>query len=1692
MATHRGDAAKSNLEFMKVKKIQFGILRPREVQALSVVEIKNERIYDDNGLPNHGGINDTRMGTTDKGILCGTCQGDSKECPGHFGHIQLAQPVFHIGYIDLVKKILKCVCYNCYKLLIRPTHEKYNALKKIKDPKLKLAKVYKVCKDIKTCGKPDKAKENFIDGCGQKQPRLRKRALTLRAEFPFDEEETGDDKKDLTPGDCLKILGMISEFDANFMGFDGYTSKPEWLIITKLPVAPPPVRPSVTMGSSMKQEDDLTHQYLQILKANNQLKTNLNTANHIISENAQLLQFYCATLIDNEQAGNMVSRHKSGKAIKAIRSRLKGKEGRLRGNLMGKRVDFSARTVITCDPTLDLDQLGVPRSIAENITIPEVVTHQNFEQLKKLVRNGPSNWPGAKYIIGDGGKMVDLSYARTTEAFLDFGYVVERHLSDGDFVLFNRQPSLHKMSIMGHRVKVLPYSTFRLNLSVTGPYNADFDGDEMNMFVPQSLETKAEVKEIMHIPKQIISPQSNSPVMGIVQDTLAGIMMFTYRDTFLELDMVMQLLMWVEDFDGKIPAPAILKPKPLWTGKQIVSLIIPNINLTKDRASPGDKEDPWSNLKDNRIIIKKGELISGIICKKTVGDKAGGIIHIVTNDQGPEAARDFLSRAQRLINNWLLNFGHTVGVQDTIAENRVLEQIAVTLSKAKEKVKLKLLKAQDGRLKCQPGKDMLETFEAKVNKTLNDARNEAGKLARNSLDVSNKIILMVLAGSKGNDNNISQIMACVGQQNVEGKRIPFGFDRRTLPHFGRDDFGPESRGFVENSYLRGLTPQEFYFHAMGGREGLIDTAVKTSETGYIQRRLEKALEDVMVKYDGTVRNSMEHIIQFLYGEDGIAGEKLEGQKLYLLKMDDKKLEKQCHLNAMNNQNVKDQIKEFMIPENANEVLKNPENVQVSLTNEYKSIVSDRERLRKEILGFGEDDSIYLPINIHRLITRAKQKFDIKPTNRSDLHPFYVIDQLKGLLDTMKVITEKERISKESNDNAVILLKIALRFHLCSKKMILDEKLSKESFDWLLGEIKNKFCTSLAHPGEMVGSIAAQSMGEPATQMTLNTFHSAGISSKNVTLGVPRLKEIINVAKKIKTPSLTIHLKREYSTDANIMREVQSSIEHTTLENVMMRSEIYYDPNPEETIIEEDEDIIDLYKIAPSMEEDIPLQDLSPWLLRFKLDEGKIMERRLDIEEIRDKIHHYYPRMINIMHTDINSQNVIMRIRMKKFDRDSEEELQTLKNLEGELLKSMSLKGFPEITKVYAKTIDYPYYDEDTGAFKRTKKEHWMLETDGVALAKIMNEQYVDFSKTTSNDINEIFTVLGIEAVRKSLLMELRAVLNAYSIYVNYRHISTLCDVMTQRGMLTSITRHGINRIETGALRRCSFEETVEILLEAAAYGEVDYLRGVSENIIMGQLAPMGTGCFDLMLDKEILKSEAIIQAKDIKVDVNSDFFTAGEIDDEPMNTPHPVYTPSQTDMMTGNTSEYNPNLSVWGGDAQFTPVQGEDNYAIHSNPSSPGNYIQTPNYEARSPGYEVRSPIYNGGQGDARGGMTNNYASIASPNYSSMSPSMNPAALSPNYSPTANRYTHASPQYSPTAQNYSASPGYSPTTPSYGMNSNGGNTYSSNYQSPLTPKYNGPPPAAAASPLYNPMTPHYQDPSNQVKKEVKEENKDDY
>jgi len=985
----------STAELRKVKRIQFGILSPEEIKQMSVVQVEYPEAYELGGVlkPKTGGLLDLRMGTVYRQLKCESCNGSMSECPGHFGHIELAKPVFHIGFIGTMMKILKCVCFHCSKLLTDANDVRFRSALKIRNPKSRLRAVFNICKGKSVCEGGDDVEEDLTDpgrikhgGCGGYQPSLKRDGLKLTAEFKQVTDETAEKRQNLSPEKVHTILKRISDEDCEAMGFNPRWARPDWMVITRLPVPPPAVRPSIMMDTVSRGEDDLTHKLAEIVKYNTHLrKQELNGAPaHIIAEFTSILQYHVATFMNNEIPGQPQATQRSGRPLKSIRQRLRGKEGRIRGNLMGKRVDFSARTVITPDPNLSIDEVGVPRSIALNLTYPEIVTHFNLDKMRELVENGPTQHPGAKYIIRDDGQRLDLRFIKkATDTHLEWGYKVERHLQDGDIVIFNRQPSLHKMSMMGHRVKIMPYSTFRLNLSVTTPYNADFDGDEMNMHVAQTLETRAEILQIMMVPRQIITPQGNRPCMGIVQDTLLGCRLFTLRDTFLEKDLVMNTLMWISNFDGKIPIPTILKPKQLWTGKQIFSMILANVNLIRyANGHPDDEEKNPPNCfispTDTKVLIEQGELLTGIVDKKTVGNSQGTLIHIIMNEHGHEATRNFLDQCQRVINYWLLNRGFTVGIGDTIADDATMEKINKTISSAKNQVKELIMQAQQHQLECTPGHTVQESFENMVNKVLNTARDTAGNSAQKSLKETNNIKAMVMAGSKGSFINISQMIACVGQQNVEGKRIPYGFRQRTLAHFTKDDLGPESRGFVENSYLRGLTPQEFFYHAMGGREGIIDTAVKTSETGYIQRRLIKAMEDVMVKYDGTVRNSMGEIIQFLYGEDGMDGVAVETQKL-----DSMRLSNTAVIDKFKFQPDRlDFGEDTLQPEIIEDMKNNPETRNL-LEREFAQLLEDRRQLRKDVPS-GED-SWPLPVNLKRLIWNAQKIFHID-ASVSDLHP----------------------------------------------------------------------------------------------------------------------------------------------------------------------------------------------------------------------------------------------------------------------------------------------------------------------------------------------------------------------------------------------------------------------------------------------------------------------------------------------------------------------------------------------------------------------------------------------------------------------------------------------------------------------------------------------------------------------------------
>ncbi|KAG6556309.1 hypothetical protein Mapa_002251 [Marchantia paleacea] len=1665
--------AYSPADLARVKTVQFGILGPDEIRQMSVVKIESSETYD-RGKPRMGGLSDPRLGTIDRHVKCETCSGSMAECPGHFGHLELAKPMFHIGFLKTVLALLRCVCYNCSRVLADEDDHRFKQAKKVRNPKHRLKKVLECCKSKTKCEGGDEIEDDTKEeiekkkkhgGCGAQQPKISIDGMKIIAEFKqprkrSDEQdqympEPVERKQQLSAEKILSILKRISDEEITLLGLNPKFARPEWLILQVLPIPPPPVRPSVMMDSSARSEDDLTHQLVMIIRHNNNLKRQEQNGapTHIINEFAQLLQFHIATYFDNDLPGQPRATQRSGRPIKSICQRLKAKEGRIRGNLMGKRVDFSARTVITPDPNINIDELGVPWSIALNLTYPETVTPYNMERLKELVEYGPHPPPGktgAKYIIREDGQRLDLRFLKkSSDRHLELGYKVERHLNDGDFVLFNRQPSLHKMSIMGHRIRIMPYSTFRLNLSVTSPYNADFDGDEMNMHVPQSFETRAEVLELMMVPKCIVSPQSNKPVIGIVQDTLLGCRKVTKRDAFIEKDVFMNILMWWEDFDGKIPIPTILKPRPVWTGKQVFNLIIPKqINLMRQSFGHPDGETGDMSPGDTVVRIEKGELVCGILCKKSLGTSGGSLIHVIWEEVGPDAARKFLGHTQWLVNYWLLQQGFSIGIGDTIADSATMEKINDTIAKAKSDVKELIKQAQEKQLEAQPGRTMMESFENNVNRVLNNARDEAGSSAQKSLSESNNLKAMVTAGSKGSFINISQMIACVGQQNVEGKRIPYGFIDRTLPHFTKDDYGPESRGFVENSYLRGLTPQEFFFHAMGGREGLIDTAVKTSETGYIQRRLVKAMEDVMVKYDGTVRNSLGDVIQFLYGEDGMDSVWIENQKLDSLKMKKKEFNNTYKFEIDRD----DWNPDYMQPEAAEDI-KTIQEFRNVFDAEVQKLEADRRQMGTEIAPSG-DPNCYLPVNLKRLIWNAQKIFKVDTKKPSDMHPMEIVEAVDKLQERLKVVAGDDPISMEAQKNATLFFNCLLRSTLASKRVLKEWRLPKEAFEWVIGEIETRFLQSLVAPGEMIGCVAAQSIGEPATQMTLNTFHFAGVSAKNVTLGVPRLREIINLAKKTKTPSLSVYLKAGVNGEKDKAKNVQCALEYTTLRSVTQATEIWYDPDPMSTIIEEDVEFVRSYYEMP--DEDVAPEKISPWLLRIELNREMMVDKKLTMADIAEKINLEFDDDLTCIFNDDNAEKLILRVRIMNDEapkgevpEQSEDDV-FLKKIESNMLTEMALRGIPDIRKVFIREAKTQKFHEIDG-FKPEKE--WMLDTEGVNMLAVMCHEEVDATRTNSNHLIEVIEVLGIEAVRNALLKELRSVIEFDGSYVNYRHLAILCDIMTYRGHLMAITRHGINRNDTGPMMRCSFEETVDILLDAAVYAEADHLRGVTENIMLGQLAPIGTGDFGLHLNEQMLQHAIELQLPSF-MEGPGDFGVTPARGSPMIGTPHHEGMMSPSYLLSPSMRS-----SPISDSAQFSPYVG----GMVFSPSSPGYSPTSPGYSPQSPGYSPTSPGYS---------PTSPGYSPSSPAYSPTSPGYSPT--SPGYSPTSPAYSPTSPSYSPTSPSYSpTSPSYSPTSPSYSPTSPAYSPTSPSY-SPSSPAYSPTSPSyTPSSPAYSPTSPSY-------------------
>lgn len=1375
-------AYESNFEYSggvkKISKVTFGIMSPDMIRQQSVCQVEHHDTFCGND-PVTGGLFDPRMGVLEYGLICSTDMQTNKETPGYFGHIELALPVFHVQYFPVVQKIVRCICYRCSTVLYS---ENTNHI----DDRSKLNYLIEQSKKVKVCphcqaNQPDKYVKTDL---------CKMHALWLPTQV--NGIETEEAKFDMTAKYVLNLFKQLDDVSCKLMGLNPKLSHPSWMIMEVFPVCPPSCRPSVHQDNGQRLEDDITIKYCDVIKYNKLIREKIKTdpEARILEDWHNILQYHTSTLIDNEIAGVLPAAQRSGRPLKGLRQRLKGKEGRIRGNLMGKRVNFSSRTVITPDPVINLDELGVPIRIAVQLTFPEKVTKKNIKKLKDCVRKGCKTYPGARAVFKyKNKKTISLNHIDRHQfaQMLEVGDTVIRHIQNGDWVIFNRQPSLHKMSMMAHRVRILEGLTFRLNISATTPYNADFDGDEMNMHVPQSFCSANEIACLASVNRQIVSPALNMPIITFVQDAVLGghLMTGPVSTKFTHREM-MNTLSWIKSDNIILDNSDTNK---LYSGTEALSFCIPKMNLKiKNRRGDG-------------LLIKNGNVTddSGSFDKKVFTS----LTHSIFRDKGPEQCAAFFNNSQHVIRAYLIKNSFSVGIRDLVLDKCLSKEINIKIDQQKLEVEKTIQTLHLNMFENMSSDSEKVAFENKVTRQLTAARSGAENLLKKCHDsiFDNRFMNMVNGGSKGKLINLAQMTACLGQQIIEGRRVPYGFNHRTLPHYTKFDDTSEARGFVHSSFQKGMNPLEFFFHAMAGREGIIDTAVKTSSTGYIQRKLMKALEDYKVTWSKCVKDAQNNIIQYLYGDDNADGISLEYQSVPLIHVTDFQDE------YVNIPRISKQSKARLI-----ELSKNVQNMY--------------EWYSESICEGSPESNLKFPVHINRILMNSIKE-DVQTSVK--LSSDYVLDKYDSLFSRLKL---------HKYNDGLWMFKFMIYMHAHPKKLI-DMNVTTEQFDNFIELLKTLFIRSQIEPGDAVGPVAAQSIGEPCTQLTLNTFHLSGVGGKStVTRGVPRLQELFHLSKNPKNTSLTVFVDPSMSQDKTSVQRISAEICLIRLSDLVTTSEIRYEPN--DLKYQSFNQFNDLFDRIDSK------RSKSKWILTIWFDRRLLLDKRIEMEEIYYSISQSYKDGVFCEYSDDNAQTMFIRIRV---DPNSQElrkltipdeipEITILSSIESKLMDNLVIRGIDGINNVTLRQ------DIRSGS-----KKEWLIDTDGSNIIDTMLHPEVDKYRTFSNDIHEMYNIFGIESARNTLIREIREVMDEAS-EIDPRHVHLLVDMMTTKGLLIPIDRNGMKLTDVGPLAKCSFEEADQQLYKAAIYGETDNITGVSSNIILGQAPPCGTGTVDVTLHEE--------------------------------------------------------------------------------------------------------------------------------------------------------------------------------------------------------------------------------------------------
>lgn len=1379
---------------MSIKSIQLHFYTEEEIRKLCVVRITNASTYD-RGIPRLSGVNDPRLGIGHHTAKCPTC--NRINCDQHLGYIQFSRPVYRIGTINFLIQVLRCICRHC-------AHPKFwssncpwplnnengsrinitSILREATTSTEKLRLVSEACRSKFLC----------ID-CNLPQPVYSKRARTF-----IDGIYRPKDLKDYPTVPNNRF--MPDEARAILEAMDIYTRKtldlinPEEMVIRLHIVPPPCIRPSNFIGEAkVRSENDLTIAIQDIVRTNVELEQCLAKDLMHVWDKLQIMVSGLVIHTIKKDIGvklgllpNLPATAKQNP--QDMKKRLSGKRGRFRGNLSGKRVDQSGRSVIAPDSSHDITQLGVPNNIMNTLTFPEIVNDRNIEVLQEAIIRGAYVDNGAMAVRQPGATAEELIWLPVldrdarVELASQIGplWTVERHLRDGDWVIFNRQPSLWKASMMAFMIYRLRNKLcFQLPLPVTKPFNADFDGDEMNIHSLQTYEAIAEAQELLSVPNQMMTPQSHTVIIGLVQDSLVGGYRVTDKNTFLDLD-TFQLLACSRNYNPnlerynepnsphndlgdpiELPWPAILKapkaPNGLYTGKQLISFLLPtDISLTKVVRNGTD--DP---LNDNDYIcIRNGIHLSGQLCKATLGATNFGIIQNIYKKHGSWAACKFVSDAQRIFVQALTILGPSISIVDCITsietDNETKQSIEMYLDKARALANIDL---------------PYEVIEAKSSSILQETLRSVGVIVANRLDTHCGLSTVVTAGSKGNLLNISQIAGTVGQQMVFGRRIntvDTYLGSRTLACFEPNDNGPESRGYIKSSYLKGLKPYEFFYHQMSGREGIVATAVNTADSGYNQRRMIKSQESQCVVYDGSVRVSSENIVQLAYGYDDM----------------DASLVGRFKFN-------------FNLFSNRTETLQRCSNV-------IRHFLYLRSVLLKDL-----ECTMTCPIAIDH--------FDIKSVTPGTFNDFQLL---------MSLILLHQKFHGASK--WYIPLPAAVCILICERAY------QKGQYnDTLQSELVELYQRSMVHPGEGVGALAATCIGEPSMQMTLNVFHYTGIASKNVTItGLPRFKQIINAVDTYQTANMNAELLNyEASVFANTIQCIK--IFQIADSDVLPLQDCPYNFLVNPQLLAPGILAQKVYKRKTFNETLI----IPKWCIALRPNYENLLRYEVTKEEIGEAL----------LKT-LGSEAIVLcgpswsfePIYIIPYTIDNDK---LFIEAFADAILQVSVRGIEYVKRSIA--LQETRYNNQLEPYSVHS-----LDTEGSSFIEFGKLPFINQSSAMTNNIIEASNVLGINAGVSVLQSELYKVLSFDSSYIASCHLSLLAETVCRAGQIRAMNRHNMENLGNSILQRASFEQSMETLFRAAVFGQKDNLEGATERIMVGQPANIGTGIVSLVTKEEAI------------------------------------------------------------------------------------------------------------------------------------------------------------------------------------------------------------------------------------------------